>query len=129
MWRERTATVLVLYLVLAAFGYAIVPPVISGPPGYGLPSVLFDTVTPSQVGGRVAGFAITAFLVWRVSRGGYVSWAILFVLRGVSATLAGLYVLAGGGAVFATVFALSLTGLVLLVSPAARARLWAVRQG
>lgn len=106
LWREGTTAVLVLYLVLGA---------------------LANIVAHAGVGAswREAGFgfAVLAFLVWRVWRGGYVSWAVLWVVTGVIAAGGGAFALANDSGGSAAVFALGVMGLMLLASPAARSRL------
>lgn len=109
LWREGTAAVLALYLVLAA-----------------LANILDHVGTSSGTIWRAqawSGFAVAAFLTWRVWRGGYVSWVVLWLVNGVIAGLGGLFALTNGSGGSAAVFALGVIGLMLLASPAARSRL------
>ena len=122
-WRESTGAALALYLLLAAIGYACVHVGSSFRPGLGVHAG-FDTVGNAHAGAGLLGLAIVAFLVWRVSRGGGISWLILFLLNLAPAVAAGLFMFlaAGGSADLIGVFALDVAGLVLLISPAAHAR-------
>lgn len=109
LWRDGTTGVLALYLVLVAFGSIIAHAGTGSGRSWG-----------AQFG---FGFAVTAFLVWRVWRGGYVSWVVLWLVNGVIAVLGGLFALANSSGGSAAVFALGVIGLLLLTSPAARSRL------
>lgn len=109
LWRESATGVLALYLALVALGSVLAH--------LGIGS---GSSWAAQYG---FGFAVTAFLVWRVWRGGYVSWVVLWLVNGGIAGLGGLFALANDSGGSAAVFALGVIGLLLLVSPAARSRL------
>ena len=80
MWREGAGAVLALYVLLAALGNVCVR--LWDSTAHPAEPVGFGTIGPHGGGGLTA-FAVTAFPAWRVSRGGHLSWVLLFLAPGV----------------------------------------------
>lgn len=123
-WRERTRAVLLGYVLLGLLAQAYVHAYGHSFNGGQGVEVAFASVGTIHQGGALLGFAIDAFLAWRVWRGGSISFTILLFLStliavlGVAATA-----IAGGSVYLAGLLAFSLAGLALITSPAARRRL------
>ncbi len=136
VWRSGAGALLWSYLVLDVFELVYIRHVGSSlNAGMGV-NIGFETVGATRQAGWLAGFALEAFLVWRVWRGGLLAWAALLALTGWSALIWGTaFVVQLHGETGMTghetgnaspyllgLLGFSIAGLVLLASPAIRSR-------
>jgi hypothetical protein len=136
IWLSGAGPLLWSYLALAVLELAYIRQAggsLNG--GMGV-NIGFETVGGTRQAGWPAGFALEAFLIWRVWRGGVLAWAALLTLNGWSALIWGAAFvvqlhgesgMTGHETGSASPYLLGLLGfsiaaLVLLTSPAIRAR-------
>ena len=123
LWRERTRAVLLVHVLLGVLADAYVHAYgrsFNG--GQGL-QVAFMSVGATHPGGELLGFAIDAFLAWRVWRGGSIAWALLMFLNTLFAVVGVAAIAIAGGSVYLTgLVVFDLAGLLLLTSPTVRRR-------
>lgn len=123
-WREKTRTVLLVYVLLGlladAYAHAYGR---SFNGGQGV-EVAFASVGAIHKGGELLGFAIDAFLAWRVSRGGSISFVLLLLLNTLTAVFSVAAIAIVGGSDYLTgLLIFNLASLALVTSPAATRRL------
>ena len=122
-WRERSRAVLLAYVLLGVLASAYLHAYgssLNG--GQGVP-VAFIRVGAAHPGGELLGFAVDAFLAWRVWRGGSISFVLLLFLNTLGAVVVlAAIVIAGGSVYLIGLLFFQLAGLLLLTSPAVRRR-------
>jgi hypothetical protein len=136
IWRSGAGALLWSYLLLAVLELAYIRHVGSRlNAGMGV-NIGFETVGGTRQAGWLAGFALEAFLIWRVWRGSVLAWVALLALTGWSVLIWGAafvvqlhgesgmigHETGNASPYLLGLVGFSVAGLVLLTSPAIRAR-------